>query len=131
MTEEQKRAFDALHNFVKNLSEKAGRDEKYADELWGRILSSEGVLKELAYYHDTGSFWDGYEVAGFHLTDIIVWQVDHFKAYMDRREEMNRYHTERLFLDSISVMLDMENDPQPYINKMRDESGTDFDQRVV
>ncbi|MBR1862426.1 MAG: hypothetical protein IJ796_11325 [Lachnospiraceae bacterium] len=131
MTEEQKRAFDALHNFVKNLSEKAGRDEKYAEELWGRILSSEGVLKELAYYHDTGSFWDGYEVAGFHLTDIIVWQVDHFKAYMDRREEMNRYHTERLFLDSISVMLDMENDPQPYINKMRDESGTDFDQRVV
>ena len=131
MTEEQKRAFDALHNFVKNLSEKAGRDEKYAEGLWERILSSEGVLKELAYYHDTGSFWDGYEVAGFHLTDIIVWQVDHFKAYMDRREEMNRYHTERLFLDSISVMLDMENNPQPYINKMRDESGTDFDQRVV
>ena len=106
----------------------------YLDDAYERYKETDdlnGVLKELAYYHDTGSFWDGYEVAGFHLTDIIVWQVEHFKAYMDRREEMNRYHTERLFLDSISVMLDMETEPQPYINKMRDESGTDFDQRVV
>ncbi|MCR4617574.1 MAG: hypothetical protein K5669_05255 [Lachnospiraceae bacterium] len=131
MTEEQKRAFEALHNFIINLSGKAGKDEAYAENLWKDILTSEGVLKELAYYHDTGNFWDGYEVAGFHLTDILVWQVDHFKAYMDRREEMNRYKTERLFLESLEIMLKMEKDPEPYKKKMRDESGTDFDQRVL
>ena len=95
------------------------------------MLRSEGVLKELAYYHDTGSFWDGYEVAGFHLTDIIVWQVDHFKAYMDRHDEMNRYRTERLFVESLDIMLQMEKDPDPFIRKMREESGTDFDTRVL
>ena len=131
MTEEQQRAFDALHNFIKNLSEKAGKDENYAEDLWTRILTSEGVLKELAYYHDTGNFWDGYEIAGFHLTDIIVWQVDHFKAYMDRREEMNRYKTEKLFVESLDIMLQMEKDPAPFIRKMREESGTDFDTRVL
>ena len=131
MTEEQQRAFDALHNFIKNLSEKAGKDENYAEDLWKRILTSEGVLKELAYYHDTGNFWDGYEIAGFHLTDIIVWQVDHFKAYMDRREEMNRYKTEKLFVESLDIMLQMEKDPAPFIRKMREESGTDFDTRVL
>ncbi len=131
MTEEQKKAFDALRNFIKGLSEKAGKDDKQAEELWERILRSEGVLKEVAYFHDTGNFWDGYEVAGFHLTDIIVWQVDHFKAYMDRREEMNRYKRERLFIESIETMLDMEKDPEPFIRKMREETGTDFDPRAV
>ncbi len=131
MTEEQQRAFDALHNFIKNLSEKAGKDDAYAEDLWSRMLKSEGVLKELAYYHDTGEFWDGYEIAGFHLTDIIVWQVDHFKAYMDRREEMNRYKTEKLFVESLDIMLQMEKDPSPFIRKMKEESGTDFDTRVL
>ena len=131
MTEEQKKAFDALHNFILNLAEKAGKDEAFGEDLWSRMLRSEGVLKELAYYHDTGSFWDGYEVAGFHLTDIIVWQVDHFKAYMDRHDEMNRYRTERLFVESLDIMLQMEKDPDPFIRKMREESGTDFDTRVL
>ncbi len=131
MTEEQRKAFEALKNFVNNLCEKAEKDQEYAEKLWSRVLRSEGVLKEIAYYHDTGNFWDGYAVAGFHLTDILVWQVDHFKAYMDRREEMNRYRTERLFIESIEVLLNMEEDPEPYIRKMRDESGTDFDQRMV
>jgi hypothetical protein len=131
MTEEQKKAFDALHNFILNLAKKAGKDEAFGEDLWSRMLRSEGVLKELAYYHDTGSFWDGYEVAGFHLTDIIVWQVDHFKAYMDRHDEMNRYRTERLFVESLDIMLQMEKDPDPFIRKMREESGTDFDTRVL
>lgn len=131
MTEEQQAAFDALHNFIKNLAVKAEKSEEYAEDLWNRIIRSEGVIKELAYYHDTGDFWDGYSIAGFHLTDILVWQVDHFKAYMDRREEMNRYRTEKLFLESLDIMLSMEKDPEPYIRKMREESGTDFDSRVL
>ena len=131
MTEEQKKALKSLYLFVIDLSEKSEKGKEYGRELWDRIVLSEGVLKEVAYYFDTGKFWDGYEVAGFHLTDILVWQVDHFKAYMDRREEMNRYRTERLFLESIEVILDMEKDPEPFVKKMRDESGTDFDQRVL
>ena len=50
-----------------------------------------------------------------------MWQVDHFKAYMDRREEMNRYKTEKLFVESLDIMLQMEKDPQPFIKKMREE----------
>jgi hypothetical protein len=55
-----------------------------------------------------------------------VWQVDHFKAYMDRHEDMNRYHSERLLLESLDIMLKMETEPEKYIEKMTDETGTDF-----
>ena len=70
MTEEQKKALKSLYLFVIDLSEKSEKGKEYGRELWDRIVLSEGVLKEVAYYFDTGKFWDGYEVAGFHLTGI-------------------------------------------------------------
>ncbi len=123
-TEEQKAAMNALHDFVISLAKQAGKGEEYGENLWTRICGSVGVLRELAYFHDTGEFWGKYEVAGYTLTDIVVWQVDHFKAYMDR-VEMNRYHREKLFLESLEILLNMEEDPETYVRKMTDESGQD------
>lgn len=120
-----KKAMKALHDFVLALARQAGKDKDYAEALWTRISQSEGVLKELAYYYDTGDFWCGYQVAGYTLADILVWQVDHFKAYMDRHMEMNRYRKERLLLESLEVLLQMEKDPAPFVAKMREETGTD------
>jgi type II secretory pathway component PulJ len=124
--EQLQAAMKTLENFIINLSLAAGKSKEYGEELWHRISRSQGVLKEVAYYHDYGGFWGQYKVAGYTLPDILVWQVDHFKAYMDRHEDMNRYRTERLFLESIDVMLKMETEPEKYIQKMTDETGTDF-----
>ena len=128
MTQEEllNKAMETLRSYVLELSEKAGKPEGYGEDLWNRIKQSNGVLRELAYYHDYGEFYGKYEVAGYTLTDVLVWQVDHFKAYMDRHEEMNRYRTERLFLESLDVLLKMEKDPAPYVEKMKGETGTDF-----
>ena len=117
MTREEllNKAMETLRSYVLELSEKAGKPEGYGEDLWNRIKQSNGVLRELAYYHDYGEFYGKYEVAGYTLTDVLVWQVDHFKAYMDRHEEMNRYRTERLFLESLDVLLKMEKYPEPYV----------------
>ncbi len=120
------RALKTLEEYVYDLAEKAGESREYAEDLWNRIRRSGGVLQELAYYHDNGQFWAQHQVAGYRLTDILVWQVDHFKAYLDRREEVNRWHPERLFLHSLDVMLRMEKDPEPFVKKMQGETGTDF-----
>lgn len=119
-------AMRTLENYVKTLAERAGETEDYAGELWARIKESGGVLQELAYYHDYGRFLCKHQVAGYTLADILVWQVDHFKAYMDRHLDMNRYRQERLLLQSLDVMLQMEKDPSVFSEKMRSESGTDF-----
>ncbi|MCD7835753.1 MAG: hypothetical protein LUG83_03695 [Lachnospiraceae bacterium] len=119
-------AMRTLENFIKRLCVQADKGEEYANELWKRISNSTGVLQEVAYYHDYGKFLGKYEVSGYTLPDILVWQVDHFKAYMDRHLEMNRYRRERLLLEALETMLNMEENPAPYIEKMRNESGTDF-----
>ena len=120
------KALETLHRYVKNLAQKAGESEEYATELWKKISRSNGILREFAYFHDTGDFLEEYKVSGYGITDILVWQVDHFKAYLDRPEEMNRYHKERLLLTAFEILCDMEQNPQLYVEKMRGESGTDF-----
>lgn len=130
LEKEQKKQLEAalktLRNYIYALTEQAGESEEYAEELWNRIEKSGGVLQELAFYHDYGKFLCRYKVAGYTLADILVWQVDHFKAYMDRPLDMNRYHREKLLLSAFDIMLRMEEDPAPYVSKMRSETGTDF-----
>ncbi len=122
-----KKAMETLENFVMQLAEAAGENEAYGNDMWKRIKQSEGVLQELAYYHDYGTFLCEHKVAGYTLADILVWQVDHFKAYLDRPLEMNRYRKERLVLTAFDILLQMEINPKPFIDKMCNETGTDFE----
>ncbi|MDE6925734.1 MAG: hypothetical protein K2P59_10830 [Acetatifactor sp.] len=119
-------ALGTLHQFVLNLAEQAGEKREYGEKLWQGISASEGLLQELAYYHDYNKFLCKYRVAGYTLADVLVWQVDHFKLYMDRPEEMNRYRQQRLLLESFETMIGMEHDPVPFVEKMKGETGTDI-----
>ena len=128
MTQEEKlvKALQILKEWLDELAKCAGEDREYADRLWEQIKSSNGILREFAYYHDYRKFLCEYKVAGYTLADILVWQVDHFKAYLDRPNDMNRYRQERLLLESLDIMTKMEQDPSFYAEKMRQETGTDF-----
>ena len=119
-------ALGTLHQFVLNLAAQAGEKREYGEKLWQGISASEGLLQELAYYHDYNKFLCKYRVAGYTLADVLIWQVDHFKLYMDRPEEMNRYRQQRLLLESFETMIGMEHDPAPFVEKMRGETGTDI-----
>lgn len=124
--EQVERAMETLEGFVARLADQSGQGQEYGHRLWQGISRSHGLLRELAYYHDTGNFLCEYRVAGYTLADVLVWQVDHFKLYMDRPEEMNRYRRQRLLLAAFDTMLEMERDPKPYLDKMRCETGQDL-----
>ena len=124
--EQVQQAINTLRDFVCRLSEAAGETREYGNALFDRIRSSSGALQELAYYHDYGQFLGKYVVAGYTLTDILVWQVDHFKAWLDRPDDMNRYRRERLILQSFDTLLCMEQNPEPYVRKLCGETGTDY-----
>ena len=119
-------ALKELHRFVLELAEHAGESAEYGEQLWQGIRQSGGLLQELAYYHDYGSFLSKYQVAGYTLSDALVWQVDHFKLYMDRPQDMNRYHQEKLLLSAFETLLQMEKDPTTLAEKMRRETGQDI-----
>ncbi len=119
-------ALKTLRGYVLGLAAQAGESVEYGERVWQGIKGSPGLLQELAYYHDYGEFLCKYAIEGYTLTDVLVWQVDHFKLYMDRHEEMNRYRTERLLLAAFDTMLQMEKDPAPFVRKMAGETGQDI-----
>jgi len=123
--EQLEAALRELRRFVHTLAKQAGESEEYGERLWQGICASEGLLQELAYYHDYGELLSKYKVAGYTLADVLVWQVDHFKLYMDRPEDMNRYRRQRLVLAAFDTMLQMEADPAPFTEKMHCETGQD------
>lgn len=120
------KALAVLHDFVLDLAGQAGEGAEYGERIWQGIRRSEGLLQELAYYHDYGDFLCRYAVAGYTLADVLVWQVDHFKLYMDRPEDANRYRRQRLLLSAFDAMLKLEEDPGPLAEKMRSETGQDI-----
>lgn len=119
-------AMNELHRYVMDLAQKAGESAEYGEWLWQGIRQSGGLLQELAYYHDYGSFLSQYKVSGYTLADALVWQVDHFKLYMDRPQDMNRYHQEKLLVSAFGTMLRMEQDPKALADKMQGETGQDI-----
>ena len=106
-------ALQTLRSFLLGLAARAGEGEEYGERLWQGIRQSAGLLQELAYYHDRGEFLCRYEVAGYTLADVLVWQVDHFRQ-------------PRLLLASFDTMLQMEEDPASFAEKMRCETGQDI-----
>lgn len=119
------RALVRLKTNAAKLCEAAGKDKIFLEEFWNGLCDTDGMLREFAYYCDTGKFLCKKKVSGYTLADVMVWQVDHFKAYLDRGEDCLRYDSPKLLLAAFDIMMKMEKNPEPYLKKMQQESGTD------
>ena len=104
----------------------AGEDEAFLERFFEMLTVSEGVSKEFLYYLEHENFLCEYQVAGYSLVDIMVWQMDHFKAQLDRDREGMKSNGDQMLLEAFHTMLLMERDPQYYVNLMQTETGTDY-----
>lgn len=116
-----------LKEWTCELAKSVGKSAEEACEFWQRLREDSELLEELEYYAINKEFLCKYKVAGYTVTDILVWQVDHFKAYLDRREEINRYRQDKLIYNSFDVLLQMRMNPEFYVNKLQGETGTDYE----
>lgn len=122
---ELQEAMRELHGYAAALCDAAGYDEAFLEQFWNDLCGTEGLLREFAYYYDRREFLCDLRIAGKDLSDMMIWQVDHFKAYLDRGDEMLRYDSAKLLLQAFSNMAQLNRDPEPILRKMATESGTD------
>ena len=115
-----------IREWAVKLAECAGQDEEQAQAFVAKLENCQEVQEELCYYYEHQNFLCRYRVAGYTIVDILVWQVDHFKAFLDRPDEMNRYHQDRLVWSAFHTMLEMKEHPELYQRKMQEETGTDY-----
>lgn len=105
----------------------AGENEDFLQDFWRRLVRSEGVYREFVHYLENRDFLCGYKVQGYDVVDIMVWQLDHFKAQLDRGRNDGKDNGDRMLLLAFDTMLKMERDPQYYVNLMQTETGTDYE----
>lgn len=115
-----------IREWAIRLAQCAGQDGEQAQAFVEGLENSPQIQEELCYYYEHQNFLCNYRVAGYTIVDILVWQVDHFKAFLDRPDEMNRYRQDRLVWSAFHTMLEMEEHPERYQRKMQEETGTDY-----
>lgn len=124
--EQLKMALKALHDWAIRLCECAGEDKEAGENLWKEISQVPEILQEFAYYYDNQDFLCKYNVDGYTIADILVWQMDHFKAHMDRADSANRYDKDKLVLSTFRTLLELKNNPVKIKREIAAETGTDL-----
>lgn len=119
---------ETLFTYTREIAIRAGVDEpdKYAEVFTGKILSEKEILDEYIYYLNNGSFLCKYVICGYTIADIIIWQMDHFKALLDDAKAMNKGNEFKMVLEGFATMIKMKENPEPYVAKMQSTTGTDF-----
>ncbi len=117
---------EKAYAWAKALCYYAGENEAFLQRFWKALIQSEGVYREFVYYLEHQNFLCDYQIEGYSLVDIMVWQMDHFKAQLDRGRDDMKDNGDKMLLMAFDTMLQMEQDPLRYISRMQSETGTDY-----
>ena len=122
---------EKAYQWARALCYYAGEDESFLQDFWQRLRKSENVYKEFTHYLQNQSFLCAYTVEGYSVVDIMVWQMDHFKAQMDRGKDDMKSNGDKMLLMAFDTMLKMERDPARYVELLQTETGTDYQGKYV
>ena len=119
---------EELITYTTELARRAGEDnpEGYAEAFVDKIVGSDSVLKEYLAYLNTGKFLCEYSINDYTIADIIIWQMDHFKALLDNQQSQNKGNEFKMVLGGFQTMMDMEDRPEKYLSLMKETTGTDY-----
>lgn len=118
---------DKIKDFVKKLCRYGGENEEFETQFLAALSADEEILSELIYYMEHGDFACRAKVQGYTVVDIMIWQMDHFKARLDRDNTGTRQNPDRMVLLAFDTLLKMRKEPEKYAAKMRQETGTDYE----
>ena len=122
---------EKAYQWAKALCYYAGENETFLQDFWQRLRQSEHVYKEFIHYLEHQNFLCEYAVEGYSVVDIMVWQMDHFKAQMDRGKYDMKSNGDKMLLMAFDTMLKMEQDPTRYVELLQTETGTDYQGKYV
>lgn len=115
-----------VSEWIRNLCAYVGEDENFAGEFLKKLQQDKEIYEEFVYYMEHGNFACQAKVQGYTVVDVMIWQMDHFKARLDRDNSGTRQNGDRMILLAFNTLLDMKIEPDKYIRKMSEETGTDY-----
>ena len=69
-------------------------------------------------------------IQGITVPDILVWQVDKFKAGIDEGRFELKYNADAMLLMAFNTMYEVEKDPSKYLENFRTVTGSDYEDKI-
>lgn len=120
---------EAAREWAEVLCFYAGEDREFFERFWSALKESQPVYREFLYYLANRNFLCEYRISGYTIVDIMVWQMDHFKAQLDRGHDDMKQNGDKMLLMAFDTMLKMEKQPEKYVYLMQSETGTDYPEK--
>lgn len=121
-----KERLDNAYQFAAALCYYAGKEPEFREVFWEGLLNDREILEEFCYYMENQKFACITSIEGYTIVDIMVWQIDHFKAELDRRDPAMRDNGDKMLLMAFDTFLKMRKDPERYVWMLQSETGTDY-----
>lgn len=112
--------------FTRDACLKNSLPDHFFDDFWNRLSEHDDIYKEYVYYLVTQDFLNEVSVEGYHVIDILVWQMDHFKVQLDRDTYEKTHNETVMILNAFDIFLKMAEDPKTYKNRLLTDTGTDY-----
>lgn len=117
---------EEMDQFVRALCENAGENEEFYNQFSTKLKSSPEIYNELLYYLANQNFLCQKKIENVTVVDIMIYQIDHFKAEMDMGYTEMKENGDRMLLMAFNTFLDMEKNPEEILEKLKTETGTDY-----
>lgn len=122
----EEREFDEISKFARELGVQAGLGEEFMNPFLQKLSRDGEVQEEFVYYAQHNQFADRIKVNGYGIVDVLVWQIDHFKAWLDRDNTQTKENGSAMLLRAFDTFLDMRKCPEKYVRAIKSETGTDY-----
>ena len=120
-----------LYEYARSLCEKANEEDGVLDVFWNRISAYPEIMKEFGYYREHNDFLCELKVCGITVADILVWQIDRFKAALDEGKFALKYNGAHMVLAAFYTMADVIDDPDRFTSRFNSETGTDYEGKTA
>ena len=118
MTEADRERIKTAARFAADLCMYAGENQAFYDVFWAGLLRHTDILREFIYYMEKDEFACRAGVEGITAADVLVWQIDHFKAAMDRDRGGLDVDRRKMALYAFDTLLKLAEDPERYRGKL-------------
>lgn len=115
------------YEYAMSLCAAAHEEDGVLETFWRRISAYPEIIKEFDYYRLNNDFLCELKVEGITIADILVWQIDRFKAALDEGKFALKYNGPHMVLGAFYTMADVIDDPKSYVNRFRSETGSDYE----
>lgn len=116
---------EKAYAWAEALCKYAGADEAFLKDFWERLTNDPAIYEEFVYYLEHQDFLCKVKIEGYGLVDLMIFQIDHFRAVMDQDVADMRFNKDKMLLMAFNSLLQMRKDPEPFVRMMQGQTGTD------